>query len=139
MFPGLVPQGIRVTQVAGGIGLCKMVFQDRYLRRIIGIDKLAVSTESYVGPVGLVPDVELIFCSEAYSTRAAAAITGRSVFFHIISSVRAQAPVMSVGTNFAIYIKIIQQHKVFGQSVVIGRNPFAKQQQACIAIALRHI
>ena len=60
-------------------------------------------------------------------------------FFDKIGRVGGHAPFVAIGADFAFDIKIIQQHKLTRQLVVVGRGPLGKQAELRIAIALRKI
>ena len=46
---------------------------------------------------------------------------------------------MPIGTHFSIYIKIVQQHKVFDNFVLVGCNMLSKKQEGCIPVATLYI
>ena len=67
------------------------------------------------------------------------AVAERPEFFHEIGGIRAHASFMSVGAHLALDIKIVEHHKLARELVVVGRDFFAEQTQARIAVALRHV
>ncbi len=69
----------------------------------------------------------------------AAAIAAGPCFFEVVRGICTHAPVVAIGAHFAIGIKVVEQHKLCGQLVLIGGIFFAKKQQRSIAIATRNI
>jgi hypothetical protein len=46
---------------------------------------------------------------------------------------------MAVRAHFALHIKIVEQHKLTRQLVVIGSDPFREKAEGGIAVSLGHI
>src|SRR5438445_13796726 len=64
------------------------------------------------------------------------AVTERPGFFDEVCGIGCHAPFMSISADFAFDIKIIQQHKLTRQLVVIRRDALGKQAKLGVAISL---
>ncbi len=63
------------------------------------------------------------------------AVGKRPHLFHEVGGVRSHAPFVAVGADFGICVKIIQQHKVTGQPVLVRRDALRENAEARIAVA----
>ena len=61
------------------------------------------------------------------------------LLFKVVGDVGLIRPLVSVRAQNAAAVEIVQQHKLLGQRVVVGRNFPAKMDQAAVAVSLRHV
>src|SRR4051794_9577123 len=107
-----------------------MIGQDRNVWFAV-VCKFAVGTVAYSRSFTIVPDetsfwIRYFPLSLSRVCATATAITGDPVFLQVIGSMGRRAPVMTVCTDFAIGIKIIEKHKLFCKPVQVGGYSFSK-------------
>src|SRR5207244_3097052 len=63
----------------------------------------------------------------------------RPEFLDEIGRIGAHAPLVAVGADFALDVKVVQQDELPRQLVVVGGDIFAEQTKTRVAIALRQV
>src|ERR1700730_14341485 len=113
------------------------------IRRWPVIHKLSIVSERNACPLTIIPDKAFSWVGNGTTAvkvviSAASPVVCRPVFFNKVCRISCHRPVVTVGANFGINIKIIQQNKFIGQCVAVGCNFLSKQAQAAIPVSLWH-
>ena len=143
MFPLAKPYGITNWQIPRCVAGAEMTFQNRDIRFFI-------THEFCICPVGhtvtftIIPQESIFIVGNFYWTftrifSSSSSIAGWPVFFEVIGCVGSHGPVMTIGTNFSVDIKIIEQYKFAGESMLVRCDIFTKKNQITIAISFRYI
>src|SRR5205823_5592161 len=66
-------------------------------------------------------------------------VNERPNFFNEIGGIGSHRPFMTVRRDFAVAVKIVQEHELTRQPVVVRRDLLGENTEARIAVAFRHI
>src|SRR5205814_7835456 len=100
------------------------------------VDEFAVAAVAYASlarPVPQVPlrrsrDLEIAFAGIGIFAMLVVPVTHRPGFLDKIGRVRAHGPLVAVGADFILDVKIIQQDEVARELVVVGSDARANRQ-----------
>ena len=128
--------------IEAGIRFAEMALDGRHAGFAL-VHELAVAAIAAAGAPAIIPQKAIFgfgyltpVALEVVVAAPVAVVTGPA-FLHEIGGVGGRAPVVAVGAYFSIHVKIIEQHKLAGEGVVIGRDLLGKQAEASIAVARR--
>src|SRR5262249_14187492 len=159
-FPGADAIHIWDVQIPGREGRTEMVFERGLicvvllLRRPVRIatrfaaarfvfaraDKLAVTAIVHPRTLAIVPDVTArrarnLFLPFIIVGAPAAGIAGWPYLFYVIGGIGRHRPIVTIGGDFRIHVKIVEQNKFTRKGVMIGRYIFAKNAKRRIPVA----
>src|SRR3569833_1009066 len=100
----------------------------------IVISKLTIGTVAYACALAIIPDIAIarvsgFACAFGIIISPAAAIAGGPGLLDEIGSIGSHAPVVAIGANLGIYIKIIHQYKLPGNGMQVGCHMLAENTQ----------
>src|SRR5258708_6341165 len=112
--------------------------------RVTVVHEFSIVAEGYSGAITIVQDKS--FSRIGYGRAAikiiipaAAAIVVRPVLFYKVGSIPCHGPVVAIGADFRIHIKIIQEDKITGQGMFVGRDLIPEKTKAAVAVAFGHV
>ena len=77
--------------------------------------------------------------SSSSSNPGAARVGQGPVPRDVVGVIRHRRPGVPVGRDVAVAIQVVEQHELFGQLVMVGRDLAAEHHQRRIAVAARHV
>ncbi len=126
MFPLSESRSISYRHIPSGKSRAYMPLKNRN-GSFTAVSVFSVGTVADPGAFAMVPDISFMWpgqFSRAFKiiNATTSPITHRPGLFYIIGGISSCAPIVPIGTNLCIDIKIIQQNKFPGQGMLVGRD-----------------